>query len=1598
MKKNYLLFRKLLLFAWCFALLFSFSNARAQSIDKLEQFANGALKDYLMAPAAELSGTDWVTGNVNAAKAHYTCGMTIPYRLQASGLDPDSTYTVIIGYDITKGFLHAIDFLTSYDRGHNHPPLHIPQDIEDVVSMILVGTALENMTVSQNSAALPAPTTNNVLTPSGYYAPIGNTSGNPLDLVDLSDAGWLQSNDDGYGEIDIFNGTIVGVELIEGDHTGDTESEYLKVDFMVDPGQSIVVLAWGGDIACPELWGEGNSAENINGSPYHMFIHDCIGLSGCGNKEVQLSATAVINPPSCPEGGICADSNYDPAPCAVDPVLVGSHQYFAIPEESNATSYSWSFGTNTAGATFVGATDGSTAEVITTGNGTYTVIVTLSNTSGIDVDCEATIDVRNPAAACSVATTPASCFGSADGTATATVTPGTGIGPYSYTWTAVEGGVVPAGHENDNPLTGLVAGRYICTVVDLGDDNNDTQCNEVVVDGREVILICPNDTTVATCLASTEIETAFDEWMARGAVTGTDSLLTTNWDSVTYPDACGDTVTITWTLHDECANPNTCSATFRLPAPPAISIAQAPQDTMAMACDYDDQSSVETAFANWVANQEANLGLSGGCNPMVSSDADQVDLNNFCLGDTVTVNWMITDKCIDPIPASADFMLQAVPAISIAQAPQDTMAMACDYDDQSSVETAFANWVANQEANLGLSGGCNPLVNSDADQVDLNNFCLGDTVTVNWMITDKCIDPIPASADFMLQAVPAISIAQAPQDTMAMACDYDDQSSVETAFANWVANQEANLGLSGGCNPMVSSDADQVDLNNFCLGDTVTVNWMITDKCIDPIPASADFMLQAVPAISIAQAPQDTMAMACDYDDQSSVETAFANWVANQEANLGLSGGCNPMVSSDADQVDLNNFCLGDTVTVNWMITDKCIDPIPASADFMLQAVPAISIAQAPQDTMAMACDYDDQSSVETAFANWVANQEANLGLSGGCNPMVSSDADQVDLNNFCLGDTVTVNWMITDKCIDPIPASADFMLQAVPAISIAQAPQDTMAMACDYDDQSSVETAFANWVANQEANLGLSGGCNPMVSSDADQVDLNNFCLGDTVTVNWMITDKCIDPIPASADFMLQAVPAISVAQAPQDTMFADCSFESQAEVEAAFGAWVTEQETNLSLGGGCAPVLASDSAEAVLNDYCMGDTVTVTWTVNDLCLDEIEVSADFMWKGDHEAPIVDSIPFIDSICNMDPEPELWAYWTDNCGGSDSTSATPIWVEGDCPAIYGYTFKISDDCGNTTDTTVYVKKWQEQTGKCETVFGRMVDGDENVLIDFCSDGIFKRWGWTNNITEKNITYELDLYAGAAHCDITGREPVGTVEVKWSNDSVYVDYIMLPGNYLEEVHVYVGYDKYPVMSKGKKPKQTVAPGQYTVVVEGEGSYTSAHVVITNVVEDDFWIIAHGVACELTCVCFDDVEVGSGGVLTGSGMLMEAEAIPEMDGQLYKQHAIPNGPKKKSADIILGVEPVIEDGEFKVFPNPFDEVVNFEFVPAVTGHAVLEIHNMLGQRVVRLLDQPVEAGELQRVEFRPDSEISGMYLYKLDIDGDVRIGKLIYRNR
>ncbi|WP_320111530.1 SdrD B-like domain-containing protein [Draconibacterium orientale] len=89
-------------------------------------------------------------------------------------------------------------------------------------------------------------------------------------------------------------------------------------------------------------------------------------------------------------------------------------------------------------------------------------------------------------------------------------------------------------------------------------------------------------------------------------------------------------------------------------------------------------------------------------------------------------------------------------------------------------------------------------------------------------------------------------------------------------------------------------------------------------------------------------------------------------------------------------------------------------------------------------------------------------------------------------------------------------------------------------------------------------------------------------------------------------------------------------------------------------------------------------------------------------------------------------------------------------------------------------------------------------------------------------------------------------------------------------------------------------------------------------------------------------------------------------------------------------------PTLEASALKVFPNPFTDKVTFEFVSGRDAYGVLEIYNIFGQRVDRIMDRPVQRGVMNRIEYEPEHDVSGIYLYRLDLDGKIQIGRIVYK--
>ncbi|WP_276505061.1 hypothetical protein, partial [Terrimonas pollutisoli] len=270
------------------------------------------------------------------------------------------------------------------------------------------------------------------------------------------------------------------------------------------------------------------------------------------------------------------------------------------------------------------------------------------------------------------------------------------------------------------------------------------------------------------------------------------------------------------------------------------------------------------------------------------------------------------------------------------------------------------------------------------------------------------------------------------------------------------------------------------------------------------------------------------------------------NWSIS--GNGTISGATNGQTVS----VLADNICGSYTLTVT--ITDANGCTSTCSQTFDITAPPVVLTA--PADFIAPSCQ--TQAQIDAAYATWLAGVTS----SGGCTLNVTNNSTGAPL---ACGGTATVIWTATSPCEPDVTAQATFTVTA-PTPVVITAPADTTVNACDYADQAALNAAIVAWAGRSS----VSGGCDPQLSNDAGAASVQ--CTGGSVTVTWTATDLCQSPT-LTRTFTVTA-PAPVVITTPVATTVNTCDFATQAELDAAFQAWLA----TASVTGGCAPVLTNN------------------------------------------------------------------------------------------------------------------------------------------------------------------------------------------------------------------------------------------------------------------------------------------------------------------------------------------------------------------------------------------------------------------------------------
>ncbi|MBK8449456.1 MAG: hypothetical protein IPL42_05280 [Saprospiraceae bacterium] len=605
--------------------------------------------------------------------------------------------------------------------------------------------------------------------------------------------------------------------------------------------------------------------------------------------------------------------------------------------------------------------------------------------------------------------------------------------------------------------------------------------------------------TEAACQTQAAIDAKFATWLATVNTTGGCNPVFTN-NNTGAPNACGGTVTVTFTVTSTCEPPKTCTASFGVTTATLV-VLNCPINQSELACQT--QAAIDAKFATWLAT----VSTSGGCNPVFTNN--NTGAPNAC-GGTVTVTFTVNSSCEPPKTCTASFSVANAPIV-VLNCPANQTEVACQ--SQAAIDTKFATWLTT----VSFSGGCNATISNNAGSAPA---ACGGTVTVTFTVTSTCEANKTCSATFAVTAAPLV-VLNCPANQNEAACQ--TQAAIDTKFATWLTT----VSFSGGCNAAISNNAGSAPA---ACGGTVTVTFTVTSTCEPNKTCSATFAVTTAPIV-VLNCPANQTEVACQ--TQAAIDTKFATWLSSAT----FSGGCNAAISNNNTGAPL---ACGGTVTVTFTVTSTCEPNKTCSATFAIASSP-VSISCAVNVTEA-ACQ--SQTVINSKFNTWLSTAT----FSGGCNAAISNN--NTGAPSAC-GGTVTIVFTVTSSCEAAKTCSATFeVFTATPVV--LNCPVNQTETACQ--TQAAIDAKFATWLAT----VNTSGGCNPGFTNN--NTGAPNAC-GGTTTVTFTVTSTCEPSKTCTASFGVTTATPV-VLNCPVNQTEAAC--QTQAAIDAKFAIWLATVSTS--------------------------------------------------------------------------------------------------------------------------------------------------------------------------------------------------------------------------------------------------------------------------------------------------------------------------------------------------------------------------------------------------------------------------------------------------
>ena len=368
------------------------------------------------------------------------------------------------------------------------------------------------------------------------------------------------------------------------------------------------------------------------------------------------------------------------------------------------------------------------------------------------------------------------------------------------------------------PLGGMICNGSITFTFIVGNDStlcsDHVECTSTFTIGAAPLLevITPADTAVTGCNTDQDIIDAFNTWKAEFDYIGGCNVSTSDISVYELPSSCGGTVTVLYTVWDNCSQAVTNSASFTI-NPEMISV-NAPLDEVQDACQT--QEDIDIAFADW----KSRFGFTGGCGT-VGTDLSLIDAPSAC-GGTIVINYTAQDVCGQVVNTSAIFTIDA--PSDVLQEPSFTKPAditiyrddVCGYD----ADTLITGVPTNLADNCTAAGNLNMVFN---DSIAAGSCPSEILIYRTWTVLDNCMN---ATSQIQM-----ITVQDTTPPVIICAADANDVTDPDACEATGVDIGSTTADDNCALASLVGTRNDGLLITDPYPVGITTITWTATDVC-----------------------------------------------------------------------------------------------------------------------------------------------------------------------------------------------------------------------------------------------------------------------------------------------------------------------------------------------------------------------------------------------------------------------------------------------------------------------------------------------------------------------------------------------------------------------------------------------------------------------------------------------------------------------------------------------------------------------------------------------------------------------------------------------